>query len=226
MLGRVLGMSKKVVTPPFAGPSRVVEILLIGQARFAKVDLVIDHTRQQVKPDRIHRFIHADVPRGIHVPDPRPVDQHGGPRAAFRQDHGGILDQCLHGDGTAFDIALSTGIQPGSPRFQRTGQRGACGHYMLHRPTREVGDPEAEHRPWARRLPHGFPLVRIDFRGIRKVGSMNEQRETAATADSGAEPAKQVVRTSLQAVLAQVRRDCMANSKRYLDETTVPYGGE
>jgi hypothetical protein len=97
---------------------------------------------------------------------------------------------------------------------------------MLWGPAREEGDRAEGRRPHTVRLPHGFPLDRIDSRGIRKVGSMNEQRETAAITESGAEPAKQIDRTSLQIVLAQVRRDCISNSERYLDETTVPYGGE
>ena len=96
--GRVLGMSKNVVTSPFrTGSRRVLEVFLVRQSRLAEMHLVVDHTGQQIQSGRIDRNIRRDLARRIDVGDPGPLDQHRGPAATFRQYDRGILDPCFHG---------------------------------------------------------------------------------------------------------------------------------
>lgn len=59
---------------------------------------------------------------------------------------------------------------------------------------------------------------------------MNQPAKTIqtsqATGQPGIEGAPHVDRSAWQAVADQVLRDAMSNSKQYLDESAVPYGGE
>jgi hypothetical protein len=54
---------------------------------------------------------------------------------------------------------------------------------------------------------------------------MTTKPDAIRVADA-AEDAKTLKTTLLSAIVDQVRRDSKADSEEYLDETTVPHGGE
>ena len=56
--GTVLGISRKVVTPPLAQAREArSQIFFVRQTRFAKVDLIVDHARQQVHARGVDRLV-------------------------------------------------------------------------------------------------------------------------------------------------------------------------
>ena len=52
--GSVLGISKTAVTPPMTADKRAaLQVFLVGEPGLAKMDLGIDHARQQMQPAAI-----------------------------------------------------------------------------------------------------------------------------------------------------------------------------
>ncbi len=80
------------------GPGFTGDGSLVGQPRFPEVDLIIDHSGDEVATCGIdhHRIVRVDI--GCDAGNPFPLDQHvGGIDTAF-VDQGGILDkQFVHG---------------------------------------------------------------------------------------------------------------------------------
>ena len=75
--GLVLGISRNEVTPPAAHARDAdSEIFLVGQSRFTKVNLVVDHARHQVQTGAIDRLIDFDVRTRINIEDASACDDH------------------------------------------------------------------------------------------------------------------------------------------------------
>ena len=75
-------------------------------------------------------------------------------------------------------------------------------------------------------MPGPEPVDRIGLGRIRlqeRVSHMNTDSLHISTVE---ETTRQPPAHALDEVAEQVRRDAVTNSKEYLDETTVPHGGE
>jgi len=65
-----------------------------------------------------------------------------------------------------------------------------------------------------------------DFSCAERVHKMTTKLDTTHTSESAPETTKTSENALLTSVVDQVRLDCQTDSKKYLDETTVPHGGE
>ena len=68
--------------------------------------------------------------------------------------------------------------------------------------------------------------IRDDFSCEERVQPMTTKLDTIHTSEPAQETTKKTENGLLKAVVDQVRLDCKTESEEYLDETTVPHGGE
>jgi hypothetical protein len=104
--GTGVGHVKERRHPPLGTGTRgMAKIFFVRQARFAEMDLIVNHSGQQIEPRGIDHFVHSHLRCRIDVGDPSTVDQDRHLGASGGKHHRGMLDQRLHDSAIPFPQA-------------------------------------------------------------------------------------------------------------------------